>query len=103
MLVSGPLGAEFGIPVWKFAHCPHSRRPRYRVVTHFEVDRTRKVDVKCTGYGIAVVIVLAALNGITWLVGKPWLHDLNVFFAGFVPGMLGMYIAARLYGYRRVN
>ena len=50
-----------------------------------------------TGYGIAVVIVLAALNGITWLVGKPWLHDLNVFSAGFVLGMLGMYIAAWLY------
>jgi len=56
-----------------------------------------------TGYGIAVVIVLAALNGITWLVGKPWLYDLNVFSAGFVLGMLGMYIAAWLYGYRRVN
>ena len=76
-------------------------------MTHFEVDRTRKVDVKMrrtlTGYGIAVVIVLAALNGITWFVGKPWLHDLNVFSAGFVLGMLGMYIAAWLYGYRRVN
>ena len=35
------------------------------------------------GYGIAVVIVLAALNDITWLVGKPWLHDLNVFSAGW--------------------
>jgi hypothetical protein len=56
-----------------------------------------------TGYGIAVVIVLAALNGITWLVGNPRLHDLNVFSAGFVLGMLGMYIAARLYGYRQVN
>ena len=31
-----------------------------------------------TGYGIAVVIVLAALNGITWLVGSLRLHDLNV-------------------------
>ena len=76
-------------------------------MTHFEVDRTRKVDVKMrrtlTGYGIAVVIVLAALNGITWLVGKPWLQDLNVFSAGFVLGMLGMYIAAWIYGYRRVN
>jgi hypothetical protein len=55
-----------------------------------------------TGYGIAVVIVLAILNGITWLVGSLRLHDLNVFSAGFV-GMLGMYIAAWLYGYRRVN
>jgi hypothetical protein len=64
-----------------------------------------------TGYGIAVVIVLAALNGITWLVGNPqlWLvgnprlHDLNVFSAGFVLGMLGMYIVAWLYGYQQVN
>jgi len=50
-----------------------------------------------TGYGIAVAIVLAALNGITWIVGNPRLHDLNVFSAGFVLGMLGMY------GYRQVT
>ena len=56
-----------------------------------------------TSYGIAVVIVLAMLNGITWLVQNPRLHDLNVFSAGFVLGMLGMYIAACLYGYRQVN
>jgi hypothetical protein len=31
------------------------------------------------------------------------LHKLNVFSAGFVLGMLGMYIAACLYGYRRVT
>jgi hypothetical protein len=54
-----------------------------------------------TGYGIAVVIVLAILNGIFWLAGKPQLHDLNIFSAGFVLGMLGMYIAAWLYGYRQ--
>jgi hypothetical protein len=46
-----------------------------------------------TGYGIAVVIVFAILNGIFWLVGNPRLHELNVFSAGFVLGMLGMYIA----------
>ena len=56
-----------------------------------------------TSYGIAVVIVLAILNGITWLVGSLRLHDLNVFSAGFVLGMLGMYIAAWLYGYRQVT
>jgi hypothetical protein len=56
-----------------------------------------------TSYGIAVVIVLAMLNGITWLVQNPRLHDLNVFSAGFVLGMLGMYIAAWLYGYQQVN
>ena len=56
-----------------------------------------------TSYGIAVVIVLAVLNGIVWQVGMPWIHDLNIFSAGFVLGMLGMYIAAWLYGYRRIT
>jgi len=56
-----------------------------------------------TGYGISVVIVLAIVNGIVWLMGSPLLHDLNVFSAGFVLGMPGMYIAAWLYGYRQVN
>ena len=55
-----------------------------------------------TGYGIAVVIVLAILNGTTWLVGNPRLDRIHVFSAGFVLGMLGMYIAAWLYGYRQV-
>jgi hypothetical protein len=54
-----------------------------------------------TAYGIGCVIVLAILNGIVWLVGNPRLHDLNVFSAGFVLGMLGMYIAAWLYGYHQ--
>ena len=56
-----------------------------------------------TAYGIGVVIVLAVLNGIASQVGKPPLHDLNVFSAGFVLGVLGTYIAAFLYGYRRVT
>jgi hypothetical protein len=55
-----------------------------------------------TAYGIGVVIVLAILNGIAWRAGTPPLHELNVFSAGFSLGMLGMYIAAWLYGYRRV-
>jgi len=54
-----------------------------------------------TGCGIAVVIVLVILNVIFWLVGNPQLHELNVFSAGFVLGMLGMYLAAWLYGYHR--
>ena len=54
-----------------------------------------------TSYGIVVIIVLAILNGIFWLVGNPRLHDLNVFSAGFVLGMLGMYISAWLYGYHQ--
>lgn len=56
-----------------------------------------------TGYAIGVVIVLAILNGMAWLLGTPRLHNLNVFSAGFVLGMLGMYLAAHLYGYRQVT
>jgi hypothetical protein len=55
-----------------------------------------------TSYGIAVIIVLAVLNSIAWRAGTPRLQDLPVFSAGFVLGMLGMYIAAWLYGYRKV-
>lgn len=55
-----------------------------------------------TAYGIGVVIVLAVLNGMAWKTGMPRLHSLNVFSAGFVLGALGMYVAAFLYGYRRV-
>ena len=55
-----------------------------------------------TGYAIAVVIVLAILNLVVWLKGSPKLHDINVFSAGFVLGVLGMYIAAWLYGYHKV-
>ena len=54
-----------------------------------------------TAYGIAVVIVLALLNGATWLVGSPRLRDLNVFSAGFVLGMLGMYLSAWVNGYHQ--
>jgi hypothetical protein len=56
-----------------------------------------------TSYGIGVVIVLAILNAIVWRAGTPQLHELNVFSAGFILGMVGMYIAACLYGYRRVT
>ncbi len=55
-----------------------------------------------TGYAIGVVLVLAVLNGTAWQAGTPRLHNFNVFSAGFVLGMLGTYIAAWLYGYRRV-
>jgi hypothetical protein len=56
-----------------------------------------------TAYGIAVVIVLAFLNGAAWLAGTPRLHDLNVFSAGFTLGMLGMYLSAWLNGYRQLT
>lgn len=73
---------------------------------HLKWVRNRKADRQMrtlTAYRIGVVIVLAMLNGIAWLVGTPRLHGLNVFSAGFVLGMLGMFIAACLYGYRRVT
>lgn len=55
-----------------------------------------------TSYGIAVIIVLAALNGIFWLVANTArVHGLNLFSAGFILGALGMYIAAWLYGYHQ--
>ncbi|MBV9756174.1 MAG: hypothetical protein JO047_03900 [Alphaproteobacteria bacterium] len=54
-----------------------------------------------TAYGIAAIIVLAILNGIAWLAGNPRVHGLNVFSAGFALGMLGMYLSAWLYGYRK--
>jgi uncharacterized membrane protein YhhN len=56
-----------------------------------------------TAYGIGVVIVLAVLNAMAWQAGNPRLHEINVFSAGFVLGFLGTYIAAWLYGYRRVD
>ncbi len=56
-----------------------------------------------TAYLIGVVIVLAALNGIIWQLGLPRLHNVNVFSAGFTLGVLGTYIAAWVYGYRRVT
>jgi hypothetical protein len=55
-----------------------------------------------TAYGIGVVIVLAVLNGAAWQAENPRLHQINVFSAGFVLGVLGTYIAAWLYGYRRI-
>ncbi|MFZ1922373.1 MAG: hypothetical protein WA280_15930 [Xanthobacteraceae bacterium] len=55
-----------------------------------------------TAYGIGVVIVLAVLNGIAWHAGTPRLHGINVFSTGFVFGVFGTYLAAWLYGYRRL-
>jgi hypothetical protein len=55
-----------------------------------------------TAYGIGVAIVLAGLNGIAWETGTARLHNINVFSAGFVLGVLGTCIAARIYGYRKI-
>ncbi len=54
-----------------------------------------------TGYAVAVLFVLGILNGTAWFVAAPRRHGLEVFSAGFALGMLGMYIAAYLYGYKR--
>jgi hypothetical protein len=54
-----------------------------------------------TGYGLASLVVLTILNGTAWFVGASRRHGLGVFSAGFALGMLGMYIAAHLYGYKR--
>ncbi|HUC19444.1 MAG TPA: hypothetical protein VMA37_17325 [Acetobacteraceae bacterium] len=57
-----------------------------------------------TAYGIGVLVVLAIVNGMAWLMGGTRrARDIGIFSAGFVLGMLGMYIAAYLYGYRRVH
>lgn len=57
-----------------------------------------------TGYGIGVILVFAILNAIGWLAWNPVrAHNLNVFSAGFIIGMTGMYIAAWLYGYRKTE
>jgi hypothetical protein len=55
-----------------------------------------------TAYGIGVIVVLAVLNGTAWEAGTPRLHNINVFSAGFALGVLGTYIAAWIYGYRRI-
>jgi hypothetical protein len=55
-----------------------------------------------TGYWIGVVIVLAVLNVIFWLSHNSRQHNFSVFSAGFILGALGMYIAAWLYGYRKI-
>jgi hypothetical protein len=55
-----------------------------------------------TAYGIGVIMVLAVLNAVAWRTGTPRLHNINVFSAGFVLGVLGTYLAAWLYGYRRL-
>ena len=54
-----------------------------------------------TAYGIAVLVVLALLNGAVWLVASHRLYGLNVFSARFALGAFGMYLAAWLYGYRK--
>ena len=56
-----------------------------------------------TAYAIGVAVVLAAVNAVAWRMGTPRLHGLNVFSAGFVLGVLGTWMAACLYGYRRVT
>jgi hypothetical protein len=57
-----------------------------------------------TAYLAGVVIALAMANGLAWFIGGlPKLHMMAVFSAGFLLGAFGMYLAACLYGYRRVQ
>ena len=44
---------------------------------------------------------MRTINGTFWLLGHSRLHDLNIFSAGFALGMVGMYLAAWLYGYHQ--
>ena len=55
-----------------------------------------------TGYYVGVLVVLAIVNVIAWFVDAPRRYGLGVFSTGFLMGALGMYIAAYLYGYRKV-
>jgi hydrogenase/urease accessory protein HupE len=63
-------------------------------------DRTMRT---LTAYGIGVIIVFAILNGVAWQTGTPRLHNINVFSAGFILGMLGTCLAGFLYGYRQAG
>ena len=63
----------------------------------------RKLARTLTGYYIAVLVVFAILNMIAWLADASPRYSLGVFSAGFLMGALGMYIAAYLYGYRKVT
>jgi hypothetical protein len=56
-----------------------------------------------TGYYIGVLVVFAILNVIWWLADAPHRYAFGVFSAGFLLGALEMYIAAYLYGYRKVT
>jgi hypothetical protein len=63
----------------------------------------RSMTGTLTGYLIGVAVVLSLLNGIAWFTGvPPRQHDFGMFSVGFILGAIGMYIAAHLYGYRRV-
>jgi hypothetical protein len=52
-------------------------------------------------YVIAVLVVLAVLNGLMqYLGGAARARDVAIFSAGFLIGMLAMYIAVHVYSYR---
>jgi len=55
-----------------------------------------------TGYGIAVFVIFAVLNVAAWATGNSRTHDFAMFSAGFILGMLGMYLAANIYGYHKL-
>ena len=54
-----------------------------------------------SSYVIAMIIVLVAVNVIVWLVGGEMkAKSFTVFSAGFLLGMLAMYIAVHLYSWK---
>lgn len=51
-----------------------------------------------TNYLAAVIIVMAVVTGIRWLVaGETGARNMLIFFAGFLFGMIAMYIALHIY------
>ena len=54
------------------------------------------------GYGTAVTVILIVISAITWRARYPSrLSYIRIVSAGFFLGMLGMYIAATIYGYHQ--
>ena len=51
-------------------------------------------------YVVSVIVVLAVLNGIASFTGAAKLKSMGVFSAGFLLGMLAMYIAVHLYRWK---
>lgn len=52
---------------------------------------------KFVGWGIAVLVVMAAVLGLFWLQGdKAKTRDVAIFFAGWIVGAVSMYIKAAL-------
>jgi hypothetical protein len=53
-------------------------------------ERDADTNTHLTVYALAVLVVLAILNGTAWFVAAPRRHGLGAFFAGSALGMLGV-------------